>query len=66
MTILDNIYMEDRPTEIANRKLQVLQNKLIPLVKVLWSHFGAKDAMWDHENKIRELYSELFDIEDMI
>ena len=35
---------EERPVQIVDRKDQVLQNKVIPLVKVLWMNHGREEA----------------------
>ena len=41
----DLSYIEE-PVEIINRKVKVLRNKVIPLVKVLWMSHGVKEATW--------------------
>ncbi|KAA0066499.1 reverse transcriptase [Cucumis melo var. makuwa] len=39
----DLSYVEE-PVQILDRKEQVLRNKTIPLIKVLWRHHGAEEA----------------------
>ena len=60
LTIQDDISIEDRPIQILDRREQVLRNKVIPLVKVMWSHHGVEEATWEREALIREQYPALF------
>ena len=60
LTIQDDISIEDRPVQILDRSEKVLKNKVIPLVKVLWSHHGVEEATWEREAQIREQYPALF------
>ena len=34
---------------IVDRREQILRNKAIPLVKVLWGNHGIKEATWESE-----------------
>ena len=52
--------MEDRPREILCWEDKVMRNKVIPLVKVLWTHHGAKEATWEREDQMKEQYPGLF------
>src|SRR5436190_15058500 len=56
LTIQDDISIEDRPVQILDRNEKVLKNKVIPLVKVLWSHHGVEGATWEREVLIRKQY----------
>ncbi|KAA0061419.1 reverse transcriptase [Cucumis melo var. makuwa] len=38
------------PVQILDRKEQVLRNKTIPLIKVLWRHHGVEKATWEPED----------------
>ena len=49
-----------RPIQILARRDQVLRNRAIPLVKVLWSHHGTEEATWEREDFMRATYPELF------
>ena len=40
--IQENLTYEEEPVQILDRREQVLRNKTIPLVKVLWSYLGAR------------------------
>ena len=56
---LDFIYDEE-PKAILARKVKQLQNKQVPLVKVLWQHHGMEEASWEPELTMRAQYLQLF------
>ena len=45
----ENLTYEERPVQIVDRKDQVLQNKVIPLVKVLWMNHDRE--AWEREDR---------------
>ena len=47
---------EEYPVAILDTKEKKLRNKVIPMVKVLWSRHGNEDATWETEEKMRECY----------
>ena len=49
-----------KPVKIIGKRDQVLRNRAIPLVKVLWSHHGMEEATWEREDSMRATYPELF------
>ncbi|KAL6125183.1 hypothetical protein ACLB2K_073242 [Fragaria x ananassa] len=51
---------EEEPVQILNRKEQVLRNKTIPLVKVLWTSHQVEEATWESEEQMRQQYPYLF------
>ena len=51
---------EVRPVQILARRDQVLRNRAIPLVKVLWAHHGTEEATWEREDSMRATYPKLF------
>lgn len=51
---------EERPYCILDRRDQVLRSKVIPLVRVQWSHHNEGESTWERESEIREKYPELF------
>lgn len=53
-------YVEE-PVRILDKKEQVLQNKAISPVKVLWKHHGIEEATWESEWDMRERYPRLFE-----
>ena len=46
--------------QIVDRIEQILRNKVIPLVKVLWGNHGIKEVMWESEAQISNQYPQLF------
>ena len=40
----DNLNYKEQPMQIVDRREQILWNKVIPLVKVLWGTHGNKEA----------------------
>ena len=46
----EDLTYEERPVQIFDRKDQVLRNKVIPLVKVLWMNHGREEATWERED----------------
>ena len=44
------------------REVKQLQNKQVPLVKVLWQHHGREEATWEPEATMRAQYSQLFEL----
>ena len=55
----DSTY-EERPVQIVDRKDQVLRNKVIPLVKVLWMNLDRDEATWEREDHMKTQYPHLF------
>jgi hypothetical protein len=61
LQIQSNMTYEETPTRILDRKEQVLRNKTISLVKVLWSNHSVEEASWELEESMREKYPYLFE-----
>ena len=49
------------PKAILAREVKQLQNKQVPLVKVLWQHHGREEATWEPEATMRVQYPQLFE-----
>ena len=49
----EDLNYEERPVQIVDRKDQVLRNKVIPLVKVLWMNHGKEKATWEREDQMQ-------------
>ena len=47
--IQENLTYEEEPVQILDHREQVLRNKTIPLVKVLWRSHTVEEATWEHE-----------------
>ena len=56
----DRVSYVERPIRIEDRKEQVLRNKTIPLVKVIWEHHGTEGATWESEDEMKKKYPYLF------
>ncbi|GFS41553.1 hypothetical protein Acr_00g0075070 [Actinidia rufa] len=54
----DLSYVET-PIEIVDRRDQVLRNKVIPLVRVVWRNHSYEESTWEREDEIRERYPSL-------
>ena len=57
----ENLTYEEHLVEILDHIDQVLRNKVIPLVKVLWRNHGAEEATWELEAQMRAQYPQLFE-----
>ena len=55
----------EEAVQILDRKEQVLRNKTIPLVKVLWRHHGVEEATWEPEDQMKKRYPTLFSYEHL-
>ena len=55
-----NLTYEEHPVEILDRRVQVLRNKVISLVKVLWRSHTVEEATWEPEAQMRHQYPHLF------
>ena len=51
---------EEKLVKILDLKDEVLCNKIVPLVKVLWSNHVLEEATWKIEEDMRKKYPELF------
>ena len=56
----EDLTYKERPVQIVDRKDQVLRNKVIPLVKVLWMNHGREEATWEHKDQMQTQYPHLF------
>ena len=48
----EDLTYPEEPVEILDTKEQVLRNKVIPLVKVLWRHHNVEEATWERKEEI--------------
>ena len=58
--IQENLTYEEEPVQILDRREQVLRNKTIPLVKVLWRSHTIEETTWEHEEQMKRHYPHLF------
>ncbi|XP_038902308.1 uncharacterized protein LOC120088942 [Benincasa hispida] len=52
----EDLSYEEEAIEILDRKDQVLRNKTIPLVKMLWHNHGIEEATWEPKEQMRKRY----------
>ena len=63
---LDDIQVQEclnyveRSVAVSDRKVNILRNKEIPLVKLQWQHQGGSEWTWELEVEMQEHYPELF------
>jgi hypothetical protein len=50
----------ERPIKIMDTTERVTHSKVIKMCKVHWCHHTEDEAMWEHEEELREDYPELF------
>ena len=59
--VSEDLTFEERPVRILAHEVKELQNKRIPLVKVLWNNRGIEEATWEREEEVLEKYPFLFE-----
>ena len=55
---------EEGPVCILDSRDQVLQRKIVRLVRVLWRHYGVEESTWEREDTMQATYPFLFRDED--
>ena len=58
--IQENLTYEEESVQILDRREQVLRNKTIQLVKVLWKSHTVEEATWELEAQMCRHYPQLF------
>ena len=58
--VQSNFTYDEEPKVILALEVKQLRNKQVPLVKVLWQHYGMKEVTWEPESAIRTQYPQLF------
>ncbi|XP_073016620.1 uncharacterized protein [Primulina eburnea] len=61
LELLPNLSYDEIPVQILDRKVKVLRNKEIGLVKVLWRNQVIEEATWEPEEEMKQRYPNLFD-----
>lgn len=57
-----NLTYEEEPIKILAWEVKELQNKHIPLVKVLQRNHSVEDATWESQEMMQQQYFQLFDL----
>ncbi|XP_073317257.1 uncharacterized protein [Primulina huaijiensis] len=60
LDLTPNFTYQEIPVQILDRKVKVLRNKEIGIVKVLWRNHLIEEATWEPEDEMKEKYPELF------
>ncbi|XP_047961812.1 uncharacterized protein LOC125206614 [Salvia hispanica] len=60
VAINPDLSYEEQPQMILDRKVQTSRNKSTAFVKIQWRNHGPEEATWELEDKMMELYPELF------
>ena len=58
--VQEDFTFNEESKSILDREIRPLQNKQVPLVKVLWQHHGMGEATWKLELTMRVQYPQLF------
>ncbi|KAL6223500.1 hypothetical protein ACLB2K_006886 [Fragaria x ananassa] len=61
ISLQKDLTYEEEPVQILDQKEQVMRNKSIPLVKVLWRSHQVEEATWESEKRMRQQYPYLFE-----
>jgi hypothetical protein len=54
-------YFQVQLVRVLERKVKMLQNRVIELVKVHWTCYGLEDANWEHEDSMQTEYPYIFE-----
>ena len=57
----EDLSYKEKPVQILDEKEQVLRNKVIPLVKVLWRNHEIEEATWEPKEQMMKQYPRLFE-----
>ena len=60
LQVQEDLSYEEMPMDILDHKDQVLRNKIIRLVKVLWRNHSTGEALWEREDEMQSKYPHLF------
>ncbi|XP_073031332.1 uncharacterized protein [Primulina eburnea] len=63
LDLLPNLSYEEVPVQILDRKVKVLRNKEIGIVKVLWRNHRIEEATWEPEEEMKHRYPNLFRVQ---
>ena len=60
----ESLNYNERPFSILDRKIKVLRNKEVKLVKVQWQHQRGSEWTWEPKEEMRDHYPDLFPLAD--
>nr|GEY91966.1 reverse transcriptase [Tanacetum cinerariifolium]GEY91967.1 reverse transcriptase [Tanacetum cinerariifolium] len=58
--IREDLSLAEEPEKILDRQEQVMRNKTIPLIKILWKNHPEREATWETEGSMRASYPRIF------
>ena len=56
LDVSEDLSYIEKPIKILNLRDQVLRNKVIPLVRILWQNHAWEESTWEYEDKIQKRY----------
>ncbi|XP_073313469.1 uncharacterized protein [Primulina huaijiensis] len=60
LDMMPNLTYQEVPIQILDRKVKVLRNKEIGIIKILWRNQLVEETTWEPEEEMRQRYPELF------
>ncbi|XP_075499247.1 uncharacterized protein LOC142537633 [Primulina tabacum] len=60
LDLMPNLTYQEVPIQILDRKVKVLRNKEIGIIKIFWRNQLVEEATWEPEEEIKQRYPELF------
>ncbi|XP_073061845.1 uncharacterized protein [Primulina eburnea] len=60
LDLMPNLTYQELPIQILDRKVKVLRNKEIGIIKNLWRNQLVEEATWEPEEEMKQRYPELF------
>ncbi|XP_075475665.1 uncharacterized protein LOC142509043 [Primulina tabacum] len=60
LDLMPNLTYQEVPIQILDRKVKVLRNKAIGIIKILWRNQLVEEATWEPEEEMKLQYPELF------
>ena len=57
----DQLLHQQKPVAVLDRKEWVTRNSVVKFYKVSWSNHGEKDATWEIEDYLKEVYKTFFE-----
>jgi len=60
LRIRSDLVYQEQPVRVMDTKDRVTRNKVVRTYKVQWSHHDERDATWETENYLREVYPNFY------
>lgn len=60
IVVEERVIKVERPVRILDKKEQILRDKIISLVKILWQNHDMEEGTWESEDDMRCKYLQLF------